>query len=106
MATIVTHGPATGAKEIEGTAGVIMKHQQRPGVTIMGKIRINGKEYPYSPVCVAGITVGYRVGDYEVVILEGSRRCTCPDWMYRRQKTEKGCKHTAAVLALKDRKLI
>lgn len=70
-----------------------------------GVVKIEGKEYPIQVFFGAGGKVASaRIGRYQCV--PGPKfvhRCTCPDWTFKRQYTEKGCKHTAALSALARR---
>ncbi len=66
----------------------------------VGLLEINGDEYRIridrNPE--TGEITAISVGEHRVT--PGERwRCSCPDWTYRGQYREKGCKHTAALKA-------
>ena len=67
-----------------------------------GVVKIEGKEYPIQVFFnAAGKVASARIGRYQCV--PGPKfvhRCSCPDWTFKRQHTDKGCKHTAALSAL------
>lgn len=69
------------------------------GAARPGSLLINGAEYAVVPIRVADVLVGYQVGEYEVALNAGRLRCSCRDFQFRRRRTEKGCKHTAALRA-------
>ncbi len=64
----------------------------------IGIIRISGSDYPIRAVENKdghSITLGER--GYRLIGTPGGWTCSCPDFIYRRQGTVKGCKHTGAV---------
>lgn len=87
--------------EIGGSAGWVVAPGSTRGEGIM---EIDGREYPVKAIVVADILVGYRIGKYEICVVAPANsrglswKCTCSDFMYRRQGTRKGCKHTASLM--------
>lgn len=85
--------------EVEGTCRWV----KRPGKTMEGGIlRIIDANYPIAPVFFCRKLVGFTVGEYEVftMVPDGQKfECDCGDFVYRRQVSDKGCKHAAGLAA-------
>ena len=83
--------------EVQGTCRWV----SRPDASGRGVLHIIDGEYPVAPVSFSRRFIGFVVGDYEIWWMEpdAPMECDCGDWVYRRQGSEKGCKHTAALAA-------
>lgn len=61
-------------------------------------VRIAGGDYPAEEIRVAGVLVGWRLGNYEVSA--DGQSCNCPDYAARHRGRGTTCKHGAAAARL------